>query len=419
MAKDYVMPKLAMAMNEGTIVEWLVEDGAAIEQGQPLLVVETEKVAYELEAPESGLIRILTAAGDTVPVEERIAVIAGSADELPQTGGESEAEPPADNIGAPASGAAVAAGRPGPAESLATAGGRIKASPLARKLAKQYGLDLSEITGTGPGGRIVKRDVLGVASSTAAPAASAARATGGAPIERVRLPLRGTPRASIARHMLESLQSSAQLSSFWESDITELKKTRQSLLAREKQLGTRVSVNAFIIRAMAAAIAEVPIANAALVGEEGVIYESVNVGIAIALPGKTQWDSILMVPVLRQVEKMGIVRIDQEMKRLVSSAREGTLTADEMSGSTITLSSTAGLAPPGAALTPILNMPNAVIIGPSTPRDKFVPVNGEAELRTMMPVSMTFDHRVLDGEPAARFASALHRFLENPALMLA
>lgn len=416
MASDYVMPKLAMAMNEGTINEWLVADGDRIEKGDALLVVETEKVAYDLEAPESGYIRILVEAGETVPVESRIAIIAGSAEDLDDApaanAAPQRAEPPEIPTETP---------EPAPANGRS----RIRSSPVARRLAKEGGLRLEDIEGSGPRGRIVKRDVVEALAQKAAPPAQP-QATAPAPQpaaasleELARLPLRGTPRALIARRMQESLQQSAQLSSFWESDITELRKTQLMFAGKEEQLGTRVSVNAFIVKAMALAVAEVPIANAALVNDEIVIYKNVNVGIAISLPGKTEWDSALMVPVVHDVQAMGVAQIDKAMKDLIGRARQGTLTADDMAGSTITLSSTAGLAPPGTRSTPVLNLPNAVLVGPSTPQEKFVPVDGEPVVRTMMPVSMTFDHRVLDGEPAARFINALHRYLENPVLILA
>jgi pyruvate/2-oxoglutarate dehydrogenase complex dihydrolipoamide acyltransferase (E2) component len=194
---------------------------------------------------------------------------------------------------------------------------------------------------------------------------------------------------------------------------------RKHFVSREEQFGTSVSMNAFIIRAIVSAIRQVPIINAALRGDEIVIYENVNMGLAISLPGETPWDSNLMVPVIRNVNSMGVVEIDREMKALVERARNGQLGPDDMKDSTITLSSTAGLAPPGMSTSPVLNLPNAVIVGPSTPQEKPVSLNGEIVIRTMMPMSMTFDHRILNGEPAARFMKHLHECLEHPELMLA
>jgi pyruvate/2-oxoglutarate dehydrogenase complex dihydrolipoamide acyltransferase (E2) component len=219
--------------------------------------------------------------------------------------------------------------------------------------------------------------------------------------------------------MVQSLQTAAQLSSFWDCDITRLLKAQQRLVAMEEQLGTRVSVNAFLIKALACALKQVPIANSAIVGDDIVVYDNINVGIAIALPGETEFDSKLMVPVLKHVQHMGVVDIDKGMKALIAKARAGQLTAEDTSDSTVSFSSTAGLAPPGMKNTPVLNLPNAVLVGPSTPQEKPVVHNGKIRVRTIMPISLTFDHRIMDGSPIARMATYMHDCLENPELMLA
>jgi pyruvate/2-oxoglutarate dehydrogenase complex dihydrolipoamide acyltransferase (E2) component len=219
--------------------------------------------------------------------------------------------------------------------------------------------------------------------------------------------------------MVQSLQEAAQLSSSWESDITDLLAMRKNFLAREEQLGTRVSFNAFLIKAMVCAIRQVPIANSCLQGDEIVIYDNVNLGMAISMPGSTDFDSGLVVAVLHNVDTMGVVAIDKAMKALIERVRSGNATPEDMTGATITLSSTAGLAPPGLKTTPVLNLPNAALLGPSTPIERPVVHNGEIAVRTMLPLSFTFDHRILDGEPAARCMSAVHECLEHPELMLA
>jgi len=415
MITDFLMPKLAMAMNEGTVNEWLVEEGALVNKGTMIAVVETEKVAYEIETPFEGYLHRLVPAGETVPVESPIAQFASdeAAYQAILGGGSTPAADPV----------AVEAKAEVPVVSLqpaasATISGRIKASPLARKMARDSGLDLTSISGTGPGGRIVKRDILAAQQRPAA-VSSSARAPGTAAdsLEPVRIPFRGV-RSTIARRMVESLQSSAQLSAFWEVDITQLLALRQQFVEREAQLGTRVSVNAFLVKALACAATQVPIANAMIDGDEIVIHRSVNVGVATAIPGMTEYDSTLVVPVLRNVQAMGVVEIDKTMKSLTERARRGELGADEMTGSTITLSTTAGVAPPGNRSTPLLNMPNTTLIGPSTPEEKPVVRDGEIVVRTMMPVSITFDHRVMDGEPASRFGRALYDAIEQPGLML-
>jgi pyruvate dehydrogenase E2 component (dihydrolipoamide acetyltransferase) len=415
MTKNYVMPKLAMAMNEGTVNEWLFKEGEYVEEGAPIAVVETEKVSYDVESPSSGFLHIIVAEGETVPVEVTIAQFAETEEECAalNTGG---AASPSSTAQAVTATEQVFEQAQAAAASPAT-GGRIVASPLAKKIARDGGLDLSAVAGTGPGGRIVKRDVLQAMESGVA-AGSSPLATGPL-VEKLRIPMKGTVRATIARRMVESLQTTAQLSSAWESDITKLIKARKRFVAMEDQLGTRVSMNAFLIKALACALQQVPIANASIVGDDIVIYESINVGIAISLPGETQYDSKLMVPVLKHVERMGVVEIDKGMKVLFEKARNGQLSADDMSHSTVAFSSTAGLSPPGMQSTPVLNLPNALLIGPATPLKKPVEHKGKIKIRTVLPISLTFDHRVLDGSPIAQLAKHMHDCLENPELMLA
>jgi pyruvate/2-oxoglutarate dehydrogenase complex dihydrolipoamide acyltransferase (E2) component len=414
MISDYVMPKLAMAMNEGTINEWLVADGERVEKGAPIMVVETEKVSYDVESPLAGFLHIIVPVGETVPVETVVGKIVSTEQELQSLKSEESPATAAAPLTEAAAGAAALETAPAVASHAHDGDTRIKASPLARKLAADAGMDLRTVPGTGPGGRIVKRDIA--AAKERAPAVAQAVTTPG---EALRLPMKGTMRGTIARRMVESLQTAAQLSASWETDITDLLAVRQKFLAIEERLGTRVSINAFIAKAIALALRQVPIANASIEGEDIVLHASVNIGVAIALPGNNAIDTQLMVPVLHNVEQLGVVEIDKRMKAMIARARAGKLGADEMSGGTVTLSSTAGIAPPGMSSTPVLNLPNALLVGPSTPIERPVVYRGEIAVRTMLPISATFDHRILDGEPFSRFASALHELLETPELMLA
>lgn len=419
MGIEYTMPKLAMAMNEGSINEWLVKHGDKVEKGQQIMSVETEKVSYECEAPEEGFLCIVVPEGETVPCDTVVGHFCASLEEVealattPAVGGESssskESEP------------AEAIGNNGGAP-IRVAGERIKASPLAKKLAQDNQLDLALIAGTGPGGRIIKFDIEQVLARadqrSVAPLVPLASLAQVGSSEKARIPLKGM-RKVIADRMHASLQTTAQLSSNWESDITDLIKVRNKFVDREDLLGTKVSVNAFIVKAMCYAIKQVPIANSCREGDDIVIYDNINMGIAVSIPGVTEFDRGLVVAVLHNVERMGLVEIDQKMKSLIHRVRNGETTPEDMSGSTITLSSTAGFAPPGLKSTPVLNLPNAALVGPSTPIEKPAVHNGEVVPRTMMPMSFTFDHCLLDGEPAARFMSALNEALENPELMLA
>ncbi|WOJ97754.1 dihydrolipoamide acetyltransferase family protein [Congregibacter brevis] len=410
MAIDYTMPKLAMAMNEGTIAEWLVSHGDYVKKGQTLASIETEKVAYDVESPEEGYFHIVVEAGETVPCEALIAHFLETPEEAvtaaePATAAEASA--------APAKDTPPATIESPPAVSPQRGGQRIKASPLAKKIAANAGLDIASITGTGPGGRIVKRDVLGAQTAQA----STPRASGGN-LVLAELPLKGM-RGTIASRMQESLQSTAQLTSNWESDVTALLAMRKSFVARDETLGTRVSFNAFLIKAMVYAIRQVPMANACVEDDLISIYENINMGVAISVPGASEFDTGLMVGVLKDVDRMGVVEIDKQMRSLIGRVRNGEATADDLSGSTITLSSTAGIGPPGLMSTPLLNLPNVALLGPSTPVERIVAVKGKKKVRTMLPLSFTFDHRALDGEPAARYMRALHDALENPELLLA
>jgi len=421
MAIDYTMPKLAMAMNEGTINEWLVDEGDYVEKGQVLATIETEKVSYDVESPDSGFFHIITPPGETVDCEVLVGQFAETEDELaalqaaaPGSGGTA---PEADTgtVTAPAAPAGTVTAPTVAVTVPVEPGGRIKSSPLARKMAKDASLPLAAVTGSGPGGRIVKRDIL--AAIERGVSVTPIAGVGG---ERVlaRVPMKGI-RKTIASRMVQSLQEAAQLSSNWETDISNLLSMRKNFLAREEQLGTRVSVNAFLIKAMVHAIARVPIANSCMEGDEIVIYDNVNMGMAISVPGSTEFDSGLVVGVVRNVESMGVVAIDKAMKALIERIRTGQATTEDMTGATITLSSTAGLGPPGLTSTPVLNLPNAALLGPSTPIERPVVHEGEVVVRTMLPLSFTFDHRMLDGEPAARFMRTLHDCLEHPELMLA
>ncbi len=408
---EYVMPKLAMAMNEGTIADWLVNDGDFVERGTPLATIETEKVAYDVEAPVAGYFYSVVPAGETVGCEVLIGHFCAEPNR-PVSG-------VADTSGSETSlDAASLVSIKGAAHAAKPA--RIKASPLARKLAKTFAIELSTLTGTGPGGRIVKRDVLAAKESLEARSVLTSQYPQAAQPDRVlaTLPLSGL-RKTIANRMVQSLQTAAQVSSSWESDITRLLAQRAELVALEETLGTRISVNAFIVRALVYAIRQVPIANANVINDEIIIHENIHMGMAISIPGATAYDGGLMVGVLRDVQSMGLVDIDKGLRALIARVRSGEAAVEDLTGSTFTLSSTAGIGPPGLKTTPVLNLPNVGLLGPSTPIERPMIKDGEIKVCTMLPLSFTFDHRALDGEPAAKFMAALNDALEKPSLLLA
>jgi pyruvate/2-oxoglutarate dehydrogenase complex dihydrolipoamide acyltransferase (E2) component len=430
MAIDYLMPKLAMGMNEGTVLEWLVQEGQRIERGEPLMQVETEKVSYDLESPESGWFHIVVEAGTTVPTESVIGRFAASAEEYAALTGSATgapATPAAATTMIPLDGGLASTGVMMAGAATIAPGQRIKASPLARKLARDAGIDIAALSGSGPGGRIVKRDVVTAADrahgallhDVGAGHARDPVTQGGATVKGT-VPLKGM-RGAIARRMTQSLQTSAQLSHFSELDASGLLAARARFVAGEKQFGTRVSLNAFFVKAVTVACQQVPIANASVVGEEIVLWNEVHVGFAVALPGQGEWDSGLIVPVLRNAERKGLVQIDRELRDLTTRAREGRLAPGETEGGTITLSPTAAIGGEDiyAWSTPVLNLPQAVIVQPGLIQQRAVVEDGAIVARPMLPLSLTFDHRVLDGEPFGRFVAVLRRCLLAPELMLA
>lgn len=408
MIREMVLPQLAMGMSEGTVVEWYVRDGGRAERDAPLLVIETEKVSTELPAPYTGFVKIVVPAGETVPVEVVIARIADTEEEYRSL---AAGEPAAPNVVVET---AVAVAAP----SAAVAGGRIRASGLARKLAGLNGLDLSGLAGTGPGGRIVKRDVLAALDRAgAAPVAIPMPQAGFGPREKARIPLTGM-RKAIADRMVNAKVSAAHTYTFFEIDVTKLEAARAVMLAREEELGGRISTTALYARALAMACQTVPICNSTLLGNEVVVWENVNIGFAVALPGKSEFDSGLVVPVIKNAETKGVLAIDREMKALAARARAKQLTADDMADGTVSLSSTAGFLPGTWSVSaPILNLPQTVIFQPGSPVRKPVAVDDQVAIRTILPCGLTFDHRAMDGEPVSRLLRRIVDLLSNPELM--
>jgi len=419
MAHPIKMPKVAMAMNEGTVTEWLLSEGDKVARNQEIFSIETEKTAYEVEATHEGWLHIVVQKGGTVPVEDIVGYIAESEVELAelQAGRPDQVPVPVAEVSAapsPTTAAPEPAGSPAPA---AKNTGRIKASPLAKRMAESDGIDLADVIGTGPSGRIKKRDIL--AHRAAAPAVAApAPAQSMGRTEKARIPLTGM-RGAIAQAMEKANRETAHTHIFGEIDITETLAMRRRLVAKADKLGTRISMNAIFMKAMATAAKAVPIANATLENGEVIIWENINIGMAVALDGQTDHDSGLVVPVVRDVQSKGLVEIDLEIRRLTEAARTGTLAPDETQGGTITLSSTAGFWPGWATSTALINVPQVIIVQPTTAVQKPVVVDGEIVIRDMMPISLTMDHRAMDGAPYARFYSVFYECLTDPETMLA
>ncbi len=385
MATEIVLPQWSMGMADGTIVRWLKHEGDAVTAGEPLVEVEAAKVTSAVEAEVSGVLtRILVAEGETVPVRAPLCLIGTAA----------EARASAAAATKPV-GSATSASRPVPpaASSQPTA----QVIPAARRLAKDHGIDLGQVEGSGPGGRIMVEDVQRAIAAAAQPAAAVPPTP--PPTEPV-IPLTGM-RGAIARRMQQSLQTSAQVTLMTEVDVSALVQLREELKQQFPLTYTDL-----VVKAVARALKEHPRLNAWIEGEQIRLVQAIHIGVAVAL------DEGLIVPVVRNADRKSLPEIAQETQRLAQGAREGSLTREEVTGSTFSVTNLGMYSID--AFTPIINPPEIAILGVGRLNEKLVRVQGEAEWRQVMTLSLTFDHRAVDGAPAAAFLQTIGKHLESP-----
>jgi pyruvate dehydrogenase E2 component (dihydrolipoamide acetyltransferase) len=383
MAVEVTMPKFGLTMHEGTIQRYFKAVGESISAGDPLYEVETEKVLYEVESPASGVVAVaLFEEGATVECGVAVAVIAEAGDDPASIRAKYGSTPAA----ASANGEVKAVKVPAPTaiEVKSTSGERRPVSPVARKLAAELGVNLDRVSGTGPGGRITREDVERAAKSPAPGAAAAA----GVPAPQS-IPMRGM-RKTIAERMHQSLRDTAQLTITVEADVTPATELRERL-KREFDF----TYTDLIIQAAARALVKHPRMNARLDGNQIVNSGEVNIGLAVSL------DDGLIVPVIRDVIGKSLREIASLSKEAGEKARAGKLKLEDISGGTFTITNlgTYGV----DAFTPILNTGETGILGVGRIVEKPAIYRGEMTRRAMMTLSLTFDHRVIDGAPAAQF----------------
>jgi len=428
MAESIVMPKVSMGQTEGQVSEWLVPVGDWVEKNQTVMAIETEKVTYECEAPASGYLVPVVEIGQVVPCGETVALLAQSEEELERlrkerapAGAVATADSSAETRDPQPAATSSVASPPQPMPSEATGDGthggrRIKISPVAKKKAKAHHLDIRQLKGSGPGGRILNRDVEEAIAARATTAPQAAPAWSGEVFDGIRvkasLPLRGM-RKAIAEHMMRSLEATAQTSFAGEVDMSALIQLRDKLLGKEQEIGTRITFNDLFVYILCKAVQHVPQVNASLVGDEIKIWEDINVGIAVAVE-LGPYESGLVVPVLRNADQKSLSEISLRCRELSQRARENALTPEELSGGTITVSNVGAFAPGWTVSTPVLNLPQAVVVQPGAIVKKPVVVDDQVTIRPMMTISITFDHRVLDGVPILKFYTRMKEFIENP-----
>ena len=408
------MPKLSDTMVEGTLVKWVKTKGDKVEVGDILAEVETDKATMEMEAFDEGILsELYVAEGGMIKVGDKIALILAdgeTADTAPAAQSTPTAEKP--KASAPAATTPLA---PAPRAAAPATTGRTKASPLARKIAATRGVNLSSIAGTGPGGRIVKKDVenapTGGGGGVASPAKPAIRAAHGIAGEEKIIALTGM-RKTIAERLLAS---KTQIPHFYLSvtmDGGPLMALRKELNAMaEKDGGQKLTVNDFILLAAARAAAEVPKINAAYDGDAIIEYAEVNLAVAVAI------EDGLITPVIKKANTLSLREISAQMKELAAKARGKKLKPEEYQGGTITLSSLGGFGID--SFLPIINPPQSFILGiGAIIKQPVVNEQDQIVVGHRLVVSGSGDHRVVDGAVAAEYMNALRRLVEKPALLL-
>lgn len=402
---EVIMPKMGDGMEEGTLLEWLKKDGETVKSGEVIGSIQTDKATLELEAPGSGILTgLLVAAGETVPVGRPIAAILKAGESLPAGWGGAVAET------APAPVEAVAEVAAPVAEPIAAvvAETRVKASPLAKKIAAEKGLDLSTVAGTGPGGRIVEKDVVGAAAPVVAPVVAKAPEPVLAPSGEDRVINLPRLRQITAKRTTESKQ---QVPHFYVTVEVDVEKILQLRAMFEAEESGKVSVNDFVIKACALALRDMPEVNAVFQGDKVTIHGGVHVGMAVAIADG------LTVPVIKNADQLSLRAIGAKSKDLAKKARENKLSLDEIQGSTFSISNM-GMLDVDNFLA-IINQPNSAIVAIASARKKVVVgENDELEIRTRMNISGSFDHRALDGAVGAKFINVVKAYLENPTRLL-
>ena len=400
------MPKLGWTMEEGTVLQWYKKEGESITEGQPLLEVETDKVNIDVEAPATGILRGIKVGPDqTVAVETVIAVIAGP-DEGPEESespGQAAAEQAVATATPPsgtASGQQMEAAPPS-REPLGRKTGRVLASPAARRLAREQGLDLAEVKGSGRGGVASLEDVQRhLKEKSAGPAGAVA----GKRIALSRL------RKTIGRRMQQSFQTAPHFTATVEVDMTEAEEHRKRLSRQvEEQAGEKLTLTAFLVKAVAAVLGAHPFLNALLEGDEVLLPDDVHVGVAVAL------EEGLIVPVIQRANRLEPAQVAASLNELTDRARSQELSLEEVSGATFTISNLGmfGI----DQFTAIINPPQTAILAVGSTVRRPVFVKGQVEGRLMMKITLSADHRAVDGALVGAFLADLRKHLEEPQLL--
>lgn len=431
MAQKVIMPKQGLQMTEGTIIRWLVEEGGDCAAGQPLFEMETDKLTIEIDAQVSGkLLKIVRVEGETVPITETIAIIGEEGEDYSDLLNILKPETPSVQE-------AAAVAKPENPISVAAAplkGSRVFASPRAKMTAQKHGVDIANVAGTAPEGFVIERDVLGFIDNApkATPLAKVVAAQNDVSLEGVagtgargkitradvmsRLnkgaertgeirPFTGM-RKVISDRMRESLETAAQTSHQISVDMTEAAKVRQAFKSQD----IKISYNDIVSYVVCRALREYPIMNSELTEEGILVKDYVNLGIAVAL------DDGLIVPVIKDADLMGLEDISLATRQMAEKAKSGGLSPDDYKGGSFTTSNLGmfGL----DSFVAIINQPESGILAIGAIKKTPVAVGDEIVIRPIMSLTLSYDHRIVDGAPAAQFLAAIKRYLEQPYLIL-
>ena len=406
MAYEVLMPQLGLTMEEGTVSQWIKHEGDAVKAGDVVVEITTDKLTNEITSEQDGvLLKIVAQEGEDVPVKGLLAYIGQPGEQVGETTAPAVSAASAAPSAEPAAALASA-----PAASPAAGGKRIRISPLARKIAGQMGVDYTVLTGTGPSGRIVKRDILAAAEAApkaAAPAPADRKIAAPAAVSGTAFPVKNLE--LMEGDTVEKLTGMRKVvaqrmyTSAVEVDVTALLVFRKKL----KEEGHAFSVNDFVLKAVAKALRRHPEILVSLDGEQIIRRAHVNLGMAVAL------DAGLIVPVIRDADLLSLEALSAKAKDLAERARANQLGADEYKGSTFTVSNLGMFGV--ESFTPIINQPDAAILGVNCTEDELVMEDdGTIAKHQVLRISLTFDHRLLDGAVAAKFEMTVRDLLEHP-----
>tara|TARA_R110002096_G_scaffold416576_2_gene619230 strand:+ start:44425 stop:45693 length:1269 start_codon:yes stop_codon:yes gene_type:complete len=421
MAISLTMPALSPTMETGTLAKWLVKEGDAVESGTILAEIETDKATMEFESIDDGVVgKLLVAEGaEEIPVGQLIAVLledgedASVADKItadaaapaPAASAPEPTPAPAPAPAAPAPVAAAPAVVPAPAP-IAASGDRVFASPLAKRIAEQSGYDIASIPGTGPRGRVIKRDVeVYSPTATSSVAAGAVSMDGDAPFEVIKL---SNMRKTIAKRLTESKQNVPHFYLSVDIELDNLLAARKGLNAMSDEY--KISVNDFVIKACAAGLMKVPEANVQFHGDVMYQFKRADISVAVAIEGG------LITPVVRGADQKGLRQISEETKDLAKRAHEGKLAPEEYAGGTFSISNMGMMGV--KQFDAVINPPQGAILAVGAGEQRPVVKNGELSVATVMTVTLSCDHRAIDGAVGASYLAAVKMFLEQPSAML-